>query len=332
MEPKYISNYARPDKITEPLYVIAPIFNSKRYRSRWKLYEDFAKHVADAGGILHTIECAFGEREFVIKQNVNDPCNQRLIQVRTNHELWIKENLINIAVSRLPSNWKYIAIVDADTLFARCDWTDETKHLLQHYPVIQMFSQCQDLSPNYEAFPPEKGMMYLWNMYGDTIPDKFKGSPYSNRFPGHPGFCWAFTREAWNNLGGLIDYCILGSADSFMAHAFMGKLNNILKKDYHPEYTKRLKIWQDRAETYIKRNVGYMPGLVLHYWHGAKVNRQYKSRDNILTGNQYNPDLDIKLDSQGLYQLTDRNWKLRDEIRKYFSERNEDDISLIQKP
>jgi hypothetical protein len=89
-----------------------------------------------------------------------------------------------------------------------------------------------------------------------------------------------------------------------------------------------LKIWQVRARHYIHRNIGYLPGLITHKFHGPKHNRGYSSRWQILVKNQYNPDLDIKTDAQGLYTLTEKNWRLRHDIIKYFDSRNEDDIRI----
>lgn len=36
---------------------------------------------------------------------------------------------------------------------------------------------------------------------------------------GHTGYVWACTRYFWENVGGLMDFCILGSADHNMALA-----------------------------------------------------------------------------------------------------------------
>jgi hypothetical protein len=86
-----------------------------------------------------------------------------------------------------------------------------------------------------------------------------------------------------------------------------------------------LKIWQDRAAK-LRKNIGYMSGMLLHYWHGKKKDRGYKSRWQILIDYMYDPEFDIKRDWQGLWQLNENKPGLRDEIRKYFRERNEDSI------
>ena len=106
------------------LYVVTPIINPRRYESRYKLYEKFQKMANDSGAVLYTIEAAYGNRPF----QITDPSNPQNIQVRTNTELWHKENLINMAVQRLPSDWEYVAWIDADVSFARPDWVAETIH------------------------------------------------------------------------------------------------------------------------------------------------------------------------------------------------------------
>src|SRR6266496_395544 len=105
-------SFHRPDGISDPLYVITPVFNSPRYRTRWKHYLNFEKHVLQSGAILFTIEASFGEREEVFVEVVSE--RHTIIHVRTKHEIWIKENLINLAIQRLPADWKYVAWIDGD--------------------------------------------------------------------------------------------------------------------------------------------------------------------------------------------------------------------------
>jgi hypothetical protein len=325
-------NFFRPDKVTDKLYVITPIFNPIRYRSRWKLYKEFENYVlSNEQAVLVTIECAYGTREFVIDQQHEG--NHIVIQVQTEHELWLKENLINIAVSRLPLDWKYVAWVDADVIFARPDWVGETIQLLQHYKIIQMWSQYQDVTPNFEVIGTMRSFMDCY-MHGgpacETKKFKDENGYWVDRkrvgYPGAPGLAWAMRRDAWNALGGLIDCSILGACDWYMAHALVGKLDIVLSKKYHQRYREVLFEWQKRADKFIQGNVGVMKGVALHYWHGPKVDRKYGSREQILILNEYNPEVDLKRDWQGLYQLTDRSQGLRDQIRQYFRERNEDHL------
>jgi hypothetical protein len=321
--------FSRPDRLHDPLYVITPVFNAVRYRSRWRLYEDFAKRVYESGAILYTVEVAFGDRDFA----VTEAGHPQHVQLRTGHELWLKENSINVAVSRLPSDWKYVAWIDSDVAFARDDWADETRHALQHYQLVQMFSEAIDLNPENEGLG--KAMSFVWcTLNGHpTMVRAPNGAvyPYFARKPGqiypHPGYAWAARREAWDALGGLIDISVVaGGGDWHMAHALVGEIEWTLKAPYHPAYKTHMREWQKRCDRYIRRNIGIVPGLVLHHWHGPKTSRRYWSRTGIFTKHQFNPETDIKRDWQGLYQLTDEKPQLRDDIRAYFRARNEDAI------
>lgn len=154
--------------------------------------------------------------------------------------------------------------------------------------------------------------------------------PYPYGKPGrptvlwHPGYCWAYRREAIDALGSLVDTCILGSADHHMAHALIGQVESTLGQPVQERFKFELRRWEARAESSIKRNIGYVPGTLLHYWHGSKVSRRYLDRWKILTETQFNPDEDLKRDAQGLWQITDRSIVLRDRLKAYGSQRNED--------
>jgi hypothetical protein len=139
-------HHRHPHRLRTHLDVIAVISNPVRYRSRYDLYRAFEAYVSHSGARLTTVELAYGQRPF----EVTDPDNPRHVQLRTGHELWHKENLINLGIQRLPRNWEYVAWVDADVRFANPQWVQETLQELQHYQVVQLFSHAQDLGPRHE--------------------------------------------------------------------------------------------------------------------------------------------------------------------------------------
>lgn len=325
------NNFHRPDTINDTLYVITVVFNPIRYRSRWSLYKKFENYVlSNNQAHLVTIECSFGERSKVIEQQEG---RHTVIHVNTSHELWVKENLINLAIQRLPEDWNYVSWCDSDITFSRPDWVGETLHQLQHYDFVQMWSKGYDLSPNYETLKEHRGFVYC---YKNGIPNRNKRMrlPYyhddgADGTYWHPGFAWASKKDALNKVGGLVDFTVLGGGDMFMAYALVGQLNNRnMPWSLGATGVRWLYEWQNRAEKYIKRNIGYVEGTVLHYWHGKKVDRKYNDRGQILSKAKFNPELDLKRDWQGLYQLTDRSIELRDGIRQYFRNRNEDSIDI----
>lgn len=300
-------------------HIVTAIMNPIRYNSRIWLYRDFEKHVTRHGAKLTTIEIAFGDRDF----QITEAGNPNHIQFRSFNELWLKENALNIAISRLPNDWEYVAWIDADVMFTHPNWLEETVHQLQHYMFVQMFSEAIDLGPRYQIMNIQKGFMYCYHENRFDPPYKHG---YGKLGFWHPGYAWAARREALDITSGLLDVAILGSADHHMAMALIGCVEKSVPRDMSKRYLYKLQQWQQRAEEGIKRDVGYVSGTLIHFWHGNKKNRQYVERWGILKNNNYDPDLDIKKDSQGLWQLTSRNIRLRDEIRLYFRQRNEDSI------
>jgi hypothetical protein len=304
----------RPCCIDSNLYVIASVFNPQRYKSRISLYNKFKKYIEDSGAKLFTVEVSLGTRNFVVT-TPNNPMNLQLV---TNDELWFKERMINLAIARLPLDWRYVAWIDADVQFARPDWAHETVELLQHFPIIQMFSTATDMCPKHGVLHKHTGFAYAYN-------NTLMTEPTGNYLQWHPGFAWAARRDALDDLGGLLDLAILGSADRHIAYALLGWINKSCSQNMHSSYFDMLNIYEERAKL-LRGNLGYMDGNLSHYWHGRKAQRGYQDRWKILVRNRYNPFLDVKNDWQGLLQFSNNKPQLRYEIRQYFQSRNEDSI------
>jgi hypothetical protein len=251
-------HHKHPHRLHAPLDVVAVISNPVRYRSRYDLYRAFETYALHSGVRLTTVELAYGHRPF----EVTEEGNPRHVQLRTGHELWHKENLVNLGVQRLPRDWEYVAWIDADVRFANPAWVQETLQELQHFAVVQMFSQAQDLGPRHQPLKTHNGFIYS---YLEGL------APGRNYETWHPGYAWAARRDAIEHLGGLIDWGILGSGDRHMATALVGEGLKTTNKKLHPNYLKLIRDWEERAETFVKRNVGYVPGLILHHWHGKKA-------------------------------------------------------------
>jgi len=316
--------------LLDGFYVIAMISNPIRFGARYRLYEQFKKHMAVSGVKLITVEVGFGDR----KHQVTEVADPNHIQLRTYDELWHKENAINIAVSRLPADWQYVAWIDADIKFLREDWAIETVHQLQHHMIVQLWQTANLLGPANEITNDNtiRSFAYCYKNNVPTARYDGRGSVSYGTF-WHPGFAWAMRREAWDHLGGLLDVCVLGAADYHMAYALIGKVQGTLEwskenngDTYHPNYKAAIMAWQERAETFIKRDIGFVPGTILHHWHGKAKDRKYNERWKTLVRHKFDPLTDIKRDWQGLYQLNPLKWGLRDELRAYARDRNEDSI------
>lgn len=300
-------------------------------------------------------ELAYGDRPFEVTSEDN-PLD---IQLRTGHELFHKENIQNAMIRRFPADWKYGCCIDADFHFTRHDWALETIHQLQHYQFVQPFSSYTDLSGGVygQAQVPVRTnsgffFNYVQNGYrvspqyhnGVVGPDGKKmnaadAAGYADamalgengqfmRGVGATGGALAFRRSAFETVGGMLDRCILGHADWLMAFSLVGvEPPDIHSRAYHPHYKHYINAWYEKAQL-LKKNVGYTDGYAIHYWHGSKTRRAYSSRDVILAKNQYTPYEDVVQDYSGIWQLTDSKPDLRDDIRRYFISRFEDDPNL----
>ena len=307
--------------MAEKLYVVTCISNPQRYKSRYRLYEEFKTYISQFENVvLYTVELAFGHREFHVT-SADDPLN---IQVRGEQEFWHKENLLNIGLSRLPAEAKYIAWVDADVTFLNPDWANETIEQLQHHEFVQMFSEYVDLGPEHQVLASSSSFVANW-----LDPDKknIKDPRYAG-LKGTTGLAWAARRSALDKVGGLIDWCIIGSGDWHMAYCLIGRGVEIAQKWFSPGYATLLKKYQDDCDKYICKNVGYVKGTAVHYWHGPKVNRGYGWRWKILQDNDFDPLLDLKKDCQGLYIVNPEKTELLWDLREYFKSRKEDSDSL----
>ena len=302
----------------EHLHVVTAIANPLRWESRVRLYRNFERHMLESGVRLTTVECAYGDRPFVLADNPNISH----VAVRARSMVWTKENLLNIGIARLPLDWKYVAWIDADLCFRRSDWAAETVQALQQYDVVQPWTDCYDLGPHGEHLLAHRSFCKQWLNREPVGP-----GPY--RFA-HPGYAWAATREALNHLGGLIETAALGAADHHMALALAGLVEMSLPDGLEPGYSRPIVDWQRRADSHIGGNIGCVPGTIEHYWHGPKTLRRYVDRWQVLIRHQFDPAADLKRNVWGVLELTGNKPGLQRDIDAYLRGRDEDSNSVEQ--
>ena len=308
--------------------------------------------------VLHVGELAFGDRPW----EVTSSDNPHDIQLRTAHEGFYKENIQNEVIKRsFPRDWKYGACIDADFHITTIGWALETVHQLQHYDWVQPFSSYIDVTGQVYGqanLPYRMNSSFFFNYHANGFrvspqyhngvigPDgKFIKTQQSDatyemamepshiegeflRGVGATGGAIAFRKTAFETVGGMLDRCILGHADWYMAFQMVGvEPPDIHSQKYSPAYKDYVKSWGGRAAR-LTRNVGYVDAIAMHAFHGSKTRRGYSSRDVILAKHQFDPYKDIFPDYQGIWQFNPDKWQLRDDIRKYFTSRFEDDPNI----
>lgn len=301
------------------LYVIGVISNTQRFHSRYRLAREWIKAMEATPHVsLKMVEIAYGDRQF----EVTEHNNENHLQLRSHQEIWHKENMINLGVARLlPKHWKYVAWIDCDVFFRDSGWALETIQQLQHYPVVQPWSDCVDLGFHGNILQHFKSFC---SQHRKHIPKQTHPSqPYQYA---HSGFAWACTRYFWENVRHLMEFPILGSADHHMAFGMIGEVNKTVHHGMTHAFKRKAIEWQDAACRVTHGDgVGYLKGRIEHMFHGPKAQRKYRERWQIFVDNKYDPDKDIGYDSQGLIYVLDKP-KLLQDCRDYMSQRNEDSI------
>jgi hypothetical protein len=306
------------------LHVIGVIQNPVRYHSRYRLFRKWAKEMAETPHVkLHVVEAIHGDRHGEL-----EPCDgleYNYLPVYTRQEIWLKENMINLAEEHLlPSNWRYMAWVDCDVHFRNPNWALETIHQLQHYSIVQPWTDATDLTYDGGIHKHFKSFGYFSAKHIPQCQKSEKNNPYKHPY-GHTGFAWACAREYYEQVEKLLDFAILGSGDAHMAYANLGRVNETINAKISDGYKHLAELWQSKALYASGGIVGYTPGRIEHHFHGPKSRRQYASRWQILIKHHYDPMKDIRFDAQGVLKLKGKKHLLHD-IMRYNRERLEDSI------
>jgi hypothetical protein len=303
------------DPIEEKLNVIIVISNPCLYAKRYILLKEFVKRIEEEEEHvnLFIVEMIYENQKFI----VTDKKNKNHLQVKTDVPIWHKENMINLAVKYLlPSNYKAFAWVDADVEFENNSWALDTLKILNGCKdVVQLFSHCVDMSN-------ENTNLNIFNSFGYSF-NKEKKFTTKGQDYWHPGYAWAITKKAYDKIGGIYDKGILGSGDSIMALSFINKAESMNNINYSDDYNNSMLEYQLNAG---KLRLGYVPGVIRHYYHGSKKNRQYTERWKLLMKYNYSPIEHLTYDKQGILIPTQTfPSDFKEDIMNYFRERKEDD-------
>ena len=303
------------EPIEEKLNVIIIISNPCLYKRRYILINEFVKRIEEEeeNVELYIVEMIYPGQKFVIT-NKN---NSKHLQLSAQTPIWHKENMINLGVKYLlPLNYKAFAWIDSDVEFESNTWAlDALKILNGSKDIIQLFSHCVDMDK-------DKTTLNLFQSFGYNYN---KNKTYSSKKLDywHPGFAWAITRKSYEKLGGLFQMGILGSGDNVVALSIIGKVKIIINEKYSNEYKNSILDYQKNAKTL---RLGYVPGVIRHYFHGKKGNRKYTERNDILIKHNYSPIFHLATDEKGLLIPTEYFIEeFKKDIMNYFIERKEDE-------
>jgi len=303
--------------IENNLHVVMVISNPCQFAKRYILAKEFKYRMEkEQNVILYIVELAYKNQDY----HLTDLHNKNHLRLYTETApIWHKENMINIGVNKLlPKDWKTVAWIDADIEFENPNWALDTLKILNgSKDIVQLFSHCLDMDNN-------EMIMSVWSSFSFqyTKEKKYNVKNHGNNF-WHPGYAWAMTKKAYDRMNGLYELSILGSGDHNMALSLLGYGIQSLNHNVNNDYKTSIIEFQHKSKNL---RLGYIPGIIRHYFHGSKINRKYSERWQILVKHQYNPLLHMTKNKDGLLIPTkDCPNELLTDIMNYFYERNEDE-------
>ena len=234
--------------------------------------------------------------------------------------LVVNANVTIVGISKLPEDAKYVAWIDADVQFLRPDWINATLEMLQKYPIVQLWSEALDLGPKNEILKVNTSLAYC---YRESLKI---GEEYGEYW--HSGYAWAARMDFLKAVGGLVDATLVGAADHQMGMALAGRTEKGVHGQSHENLKQLVFDWAKKAEEFGKDNLGYVKGGLLHFWHGSKKARKYVERWAIVVENKFDPTVDIKKNADGLYEFSSDKPKLREDMKEYFRQRDEDGTEI----
>jgi hypothetical protein len=224
----------------------------------------------------------------------------------------------------LPSSCRKIAWLDCDVLFKNREWVGQTAEALDHFVAVQPFGRAVRLPQGLRDFD---GRGTAFNSFAKvyTHNKKMAGTGIFDRH-GHTGFAWAARRELFEHCG-LYDTCLTGTGDHLMAHAFTDSTFGPCTARMigaQGAYTRHYTRWAAEAQKIVIGRVGFVPGALLHLWHGEDTNRRYSEHNLHFQNFNFDPDQHLTHDENELWMWRNAPPQMRKWAEVMFRMRLED--------
>jgi hypothetical protein len=279
--------------------ILTCYYNPMKYQTRIDNYNRFKEELGEE---LLTMECAFGDDPFTLKDSV---------KLRAKDVLWQKERLLKIGESLLPKDQDYVVFLDADIVFQNKNWLADTRKRLKELNVVQPFQAIHRRNRDWSIEASYESFGY-----------RYEQGVRSNKFDvhGHTGFAFACRREAFD----LYDRQIAGTGDHLWYHAVVGQLPiACIDRDLKGKRAYHFYRWAVEYYKKTRGKLGFVEGEIDHLYHGSIKNRNYSVRMQELEKLNYDPAKDVYTNHEGLLEIGRK--EIRDWVSKYFESRKEDE-------
>lgn len=247
--------------------------------------------------------------------------HDRVVQLTSHSVLFRKENLWNIGAAVLPSRYRYVLCLDADTLLLSGGWLDRLKRALAVSPVVHPFATARWTDSSRR-------------LYRESISCGYRSA---SGYPGPSqemqcasGLAIAVRRDFWTETAGFYN-CPIGGGSVLMTSAAAGLPNRLEKTMRRVS----MPLWEDfdrwaaSVRSWCRGKLGFIDGNATHLWHGSRAKRQYWSRFDRIAG--FDPRTDVThVGRFGLLEwspsaFVEKSAMIRN-VAEYFGTRDEDEL------
>lgn len=311
-------------------YIVTAINNPLLWHSRYTLARaSILDWIKEPNVHVTVVEVAHGRRSHILCDLAcKHPEKIKHIEAHAATMAWSKENCLNIGIQSLPHSARYIGTFDADVHWRVPGWAGQIVHHLNLYHVVQPWQTCYDLGPNDEHVQTHMSFCYRY-FNGQAVVHTDIATAYGYGGAGvtgypHPGYAWAWTREALDGIGGLYELGGMGSGDYHMALSLIGKAHRSIPHGVSTEFSESVHVWQRRALRAVNRKIGYVPLTIEHKWHGDKGRRGYLCRWKMFLQHRFNPIYDLRRNTCGVLEFDGNKPDLERAFDCYLRSRQED--------
>lgn len=268
-----------------------------------------------------------------------DECDH-LIRLTTGDLLWQKEAMLNVGIREARRlGYSKAALLDADIIFLDPQWHEKVSDALDLYDVIQCFNEVSylpelaspinfsrhdfgEVRPLYKVPSLVKSIEHgQRRMCADAGNFGEKANYPGTNLLGNPGLAHAVNLE--RSSIELYPNNIVGGGDLVLIAASHGLLNELFsKRPFFISHAENIKSWALQYGIGAKK-MGYTECPVAHLWHGSSESRNYINRYSILSDNEYDPAIDIRVNSENLLEFTQVGARLLHSVGNYLESRKD---------
>lgn len=298
-------------------------FNFSRARSRRENHHLFALHLADIGLPLWICEARLPGDPLDLSPDAD-------WAIEVPDAIWLKENLLNYAIRRLPAGYDAVAWIDNDSIDFPPNLVERTCKALEKHAVVQMFStafwQNADGTRGSYLKRGQGGVVSMARRNAERAGEK-RVDPLHD----HPGLAWAARREVLDQIGGLYDRDISGGGDVWFALGCWGDWQAHWPDGFSVPLRDDAMAWARKAYAVIQGDVGFIDVHPLHLYHGPLRARRYTRRHAMLRQHAFDPAVHLETTPGGIFRLAEEcPHAIRQWLREHLVSQRKEDFGLAR--